>query len=162
MTYTKQLQDPRWQKKRLEVLERDDWRCKKCGDKKTELQVHHIKYHKKAWDTPLKHLDTLCAHCHVCVEGIKKLDKKYDLKFDYNALKIVKVAYDTKRVMFIFVFDKVFMETYRGYDEIIEGFCFHHPVCYKLSELLSHVPKGLKKPKSMLRSKPSQEDTLPF
>ena len=35
-TYKQKLKDPRWQKKRLKVLERDDWKCTRletdCGD----------------------------------------------------------------------------------------------------------------------------------
>ncbi len=30
MTYAEQLKDPRWQKRRLEILQRDEWRCL-CG-----------------------------------------------------------------------------------------------------------------------------------
>lgn len=65
MTYEEQLADPRWQKKRLKVLERDKWTCTKCGDKKTQLEVHHRKYKgKKAWNTPLRDLKTHCSVCH--------------------------------------------------------------------------------------------------
>jgi len=31
MTYKEKLLDPRWQKKRLEVLERDGWACRALG-----------------------------------------------------------------------------------------------------------------------------------
>ena len=40
-SYKKLLKDPRWQKKRLKVLERAGWACEECGDTKTELHVHH-------------------------------------------------------------------------------------------------------------------------
>lgn len=63
--YAEQLADPRWQKKRLKVLDRDKWTCTKCGDKKTQLEVHHKKYKgRKAWNTPLRDLKTHCSLCH--------------------------------------------------------------------------------------------------
>lgn len=32
MTYSQKLRDPRWQKKRLEILERDSFTCQHCHD----------------------------------------------------------------------------------------------------------------------------------
>lgn len=32
--YKEKLKDPRWQKKRLQIFERDDWCCQKCGDER--------------------------------------------------------------------------------------------------------------------------------
>lgn len=65
-TYSDKLRDPRWQKKRLEILERDGWKCKGCGDKKSTLNVHHLYYeaYKDPWDYPDKALKTLCEKCH--------------------------------------------------------------------------------------------------
>lgn len=62
--YKRKLADPRWQKKRLKILERDNWTCQKCGDTKTELQIHHEKYTGQPWDAPDEDLVTLCANCH--------------------------------------------------------------------------------------------------
>ena len=61
---------PKWQKKRLEVLQRDDFTCQKCGDAETELHVHHRTYHRgrKVWETPIDDLVTLCKPCHKAVE----------------------------------------------------------------------------------------------
>lgn len=66
MTYLEKLKDPRWQKKRLEILERDKWTCASCGDKKSTLHVHHIFYLSKTepWDVPSGLLITLCEDCH--------------------------------------------------------------------------------------------------
>ena len=41
MIYVEKLKDPRWQRKRLEILQRDDWKCYWCKDDKTTLNVHH-------------------------------------------------------------------------------------------------------------------------
>lgn len=66
MTYAEKLKDPRWQKKRLEVFNRDSFKCLLCEDNKTELQVHHISYDANCepWDYPLENFQSLCKHCH--------------------------------------------------------------------------------------------------
>jgi phage terminase large subunit GpA-like protein len=65
-SYSELLTDPRWQKKRLEILNRDDFTCQMCGDKETTLHVHHNWYEKekKPWEYKNKDLITLCKHCH--------------------------------------------------------------------------------------------------
>src|SRR5690349_359222 len=65
-TYSEKLKDPRWQKKRLKILERDEWICKGCfrGDK--TLHVHHNEYisGREPWEYEDKYLTTLCEECH--------------------------------------------------------------------------------------------------
>lgn len=68
MTYAEKLQDPRWQKKRLKILERDEWKCRLCFDTNATLHIHHKKYHKEPWDVDNDFLITYCKHCHVFVE----------------------------------------------------------------------------------------------
>jgi cytochrome c553 len=60
------LKDPRWQKKRLEILNRDEWACQKCYDDESTLIVHHRRYlpEKEPWDYPDELLITLCESCH--------------------------------------------------------------------------------------------------
>lgn len=64
--YRQQYLDPRWQKKRLEVLGRDEWRCQWCQDDNQTLHVHHLYYTpgKVVWDYPLDAFLTLCETCH--------------------------------------------------------------------------------------------------
>ena len=63
--YSEKLKDPRWQKKRLKILERDFWTCMSCCDTETTLHIHHKVYKaKEPWDEPDEHLITLCADCH--------------------------------------------------------------------------------------------------
>lgn len=64
-SYSDKLKDPRWQKKRLEILERDGWSCLFCGDDEATLHVHHISRHGEPWETPNTHLITLCSECHL-------------------------------------------------------------------------------------------------
>jgi len=71
-TYSQKLKDPRWQKKRLEILERDNWTCCGCGATDKELQVHHSQYNGKPWDAHSDNLQTLCHECHELIsEAIK-------------------------------------------------------------------------------------------
>lgn len=66
MSYSDKLKDPRWQKLRLQVLERDEWRCQLCFDDKNMLAVHHRYYERgrEPWDYPLTAFATLCQACH--------------------------------------------------------------------------------------------------
>lgn len=65
-TYAEKLKDPRWQRKRLEILQRDDFTCVACGDKEEALHVHHGFYRRNCepWDYPSESLWTLCEACH--------------------------------------------------------------------------------------------------
>jgi 5-methylcytosine-specific restriction endonuclease McrA len=50
------------------VMERDGWRCQKCGSLK-DLQVHHQTYRSRQGDDSLANLVTLCAYCHMEEHG---------------------------------------------------------------------------------------------
>jgi hypothetical protein len=65
-SYAEKLLDPRWQRKRLEIMQRDAWRCQHCADERSTLHVHHRDYHYglEPWDYPDAWLVTLCATCH--------------------------------------------------------------------------------------------------
>ena len=65
-SYSEQLKDPRWQRKRLAILERADFTCEQCGSKDSTLHVHHGYYEKgcKPWEYPDKSLHCLCENCH--------------------------------------------------------------------------------------------------
>ena len=65
-SYNDKLKDPRWQKKRLVVMQRDNFACKSCYDHESTLHVHHVKYLKSydPWDYPDDYMITLCDECH--------------------------------------------------------------------------------------------------
>jgi len=48
---------------RTQVLQRDGWRCQKCGSF-INLQVHHIRPRSRLGDDTETNLITLCANCH--------------------------------------------------------------------------------------------------
>lgn len=73
-TYAELLKDPRWQKKRLEILNRDSFICKSCGDNEKTLHVHHLVYinNNQPWEYEDKLLITLCEDCHQEIEERQK------------------------------------------------------------------------------------------
>jgi len=64
--YLELLKSPRWQKRRLEILERDEWACQLCGDEDSQLHVHHWVYewNRPPWEYPDEAMVTLCESCH--------------------------------------------------------------------------------------------------
>lgn len=71
LSYSDKLKDPRWQKKRLEIMERDEWRCRSCRSDSKQLQVHHIVYSRiDPWEYSNEVLQTLCCDCHEVRQSI--------------------------------------------------------------------------------------------
>lgn len=72
-SYQDALRDPRWQKKRLKILERDGWKCVECNAEDKPLHVHHSYYHpgfEGPWAYPDHSLLTLCEECHSVEESL--------------------------------------------------------------------------------------------
>lgn len=71
-SYAEQLRDPRWQRVRLRVFERADFRCQMCGDKRRTLEVHHSFYERRkmAWEYPLPSLICVCHLCHAAITTV--------------------------------------------------------------------------------------------
>lgn len=91
MTYSAKLRDPRWQRKRLEIFQRDNWTCLCCQRKDIELNVHHVVYRKiEPWDYPDYLYQTLCADCHAARQELT--DKSVD------ALRITLKDIPTERL----------------------------------------------------------------
>ena len=72
MTYSEKLKDPRWQRKRLEIMERDNFQCRFCDDNEKTLNVHHGYYEKglDPWEYKENTLYTICIECHEWVQNI--------------------------------------------------------------------------------------------
>ena len=73
-SYSDKLKDPRWQRKRLEVLERADFTCENCGDSESTLHVHHgyYEWNLDPWEYDTKTLHCLCDPCHKLAELSRK------------------------------------------------------------------------------------------
>lgn len=96
--YNKILRSPQWQKRRLEILSRDNFTCQICGHKDKELHVHHLAYSAK---NPCledgKNLITLCTDCHKAEHEAKRniLDTIYSLCNDGSTmLEIEALLYE--------------------------------------------------------------------
>jgi hypothetical protein len=94
--YLKKLQDPRWQKKRLEIFARDDFECQKCGRDNQTLVVHHRKYlsGREPWEYENNLLLTMCRECHEAEKDISKECQKLIsiLKTKFSAEDISSLA----------------------------------------------------------------------
>ena len=66
MNYKEQIKSPKWQKKRLEVLELRGFKCEECKCEDKQLHVHHRFYIKgrKYWEYDNDVLQVLCEDCH--------------------------------------------------------------------------------------------------
>jgi 5-methylcytosine-specific restriction endonuclease McrA len=52
-----------YQQLRLRVLERDGWRCQRCGVM-TNLEVHHLQLRSHQGEDRESNLIALCSACH--------------------------------------------------------------------------------------------------
>lgn len=91
--YKDLLRDPRWQKRRLEIFQRDNWKCVQCDAAAYELQVHHEQYCGLPWEAPDDCLKTLCVFCHQCIEFLKWMRKNRLLlranNFSYSEIDLI-------------------------------------------------------------------------
>lgn len=86
MTYQEQLRDPRWQKRKSQICNRDNWACKSCTKSDVTLHVHHIFYFSflMAWDYPNDLLITLCMDCHEKEKERPELQKDLAVALQLN------------------------------------------------------------------------------
>src|ERR1017187_10379558 len=65
LAYSEKLRDPRWQRRRLEIFQRDNWTCQLCCRTDLELHFHHLyRTADNPWEEPDLHLLTVCSLCH--------------------------------------------------------------------------------------------------
>jgi len=94
-TYSEKLTDPKWYDKRLEILERDENKCRICEEEKN-LQVHYTRYFKnrEPWEYDNSILMTLCKDCHEDLE-----EQVGDIKTLISLLQQDNFSMDKLRVM---------------------------------------------------------------
>lgn len=131
MTYLEKLQDPRWQKKRLEVMQRDNFTCVCCGDKETTLNVHHLKYTGKPWEAPNESLITTCKHCHTAIEFKNIYWESY-----FKVIKI-KSKSDKKNAFLIIIVESVIYFLQTDGISVDEMPLINIQMAIKLSEVLN-------------------------
>ncbi len=74
-SYLEMLRDPRWQRARLDTMQRAGFACERCGDKETTLNVHHKNYKRDhaPWEYELSNFVCLCRDCHEIVHKQKEM-----------------------------------------------------------------------------------------
>ena len=93
--YEQQLDDIRWKFKADNIRIRDKHQCRLCKDKKTQLDVHHIRYisGREVWDYDDGDLITLCHKCHEELHKRQNLEKLVPGSYYYDkALKGVGIV----------------------------------------------------------------------
>jgi len=119
--YSDKLKSPLWQKKRLEIFNRDKFKCRLCGDTETTLHVHHKSYSgADPWEISNKELITVCEHCHYELEKIKFDGHKFEIK------KILKMNNweNNSRIMYFSAGPLLYIRIYDANNKFICGFSF--------------------------------------
>lgn len=75
-SYSEKLKDPRWQKRRLQELERAGWACEWCSSTSKTLHVHHWLYRGEPWEALDETLSVLCEDCHREGDEVKALGEE--------------------------------------------------------------------------------------
>lgn len=110
ISYSEKLRNPLWQKKRLDILNRDNFTCQVCSDTETELHIHHKEYinGRKPWEYEDDNFQTLCKHCHVITETYKDIPvaiivagKSYNDKVKYTLISTILYSIDTGMILSI-------------------------------------------------------------
>lgn len=126
--YSKKLQDPRWQKKRLHILDRDNFTCKSCGSRGETLHIHHHLYEKgkDPWDYSDDIYETYCKRCHAIVEYLKKTIPSVTL------VRIIYKDNDDHQLAYTILIEKKKI--------LLAVFSYYHE---KYIELLVHIPSAV-------------------
>lgn len=83
--YSEQIKSPKWQKKRLEILQLHNFKCEECGSETKTLNVHHRFYIKgrKIHEYDNDVLQCLCEDCHAKVHKKKEVVEVLNPKLNY-------------------------------------------------------------------------------
>lgn len=73
-SYSDTLRDPRWQRRRLEEMQRASFACECCQASHRELHIHHLMYRGEPWEVPAGWLEVLCNRCHHWREAWNRLN----------------------------------------------------------------------------------------
>lgn len=127
-TYSEKLREPAWQRKRLDIFNRDNFTCQLCLDTKTELQVHHKAYisGKDPHEYEDYYLITLCKHCHAIVTELK-------INLFEQEPKVMKIGAGS--MMQIFFIDLRGLHMYQGNPLTLIG-RYSHKAANDLTQLL--------------------------
>lgn len=99
MSYAERLTHPKWQRRRLEIMSRAEFRCEKCGNDELELHVHHRAYRDGAmpWEYEDDELICLCVTCHDYLH--EKVYSRFDLEAVHSEIARVRKESDGWRAL---------------------------------------------------------------
>lgn len=129
MKYKEQIKTPQWQKRRLDIMQKDNFTCQICGSTEKTLNVHHFVYHegKMIWDYADWELITLCEECHMqehnmmdcIIEQIESIKRRGVTMHEIKSL-----------------LDTIDISLYLGNDEIIHSIAGDDSGCCKDNDIL--------------------------
>lgn len=90
-SYAEKLRDPRWQRKRLEILQRSNFSCEACSATDRTLNVHHRIYRRGAdpWAYADHELASLCEDCHQQEHSIRTRVEEVFAQLPPNEIEVV-------------------------------------------------------------------------
>jgi len=110
--YSKLLRDPRWQKKRLEIMQKHGFACRECGCTDRELHVHHCYYTKgkKPWEYEDSCYVVLCNEHHTLRQQYEDQVREFCSRFRINTLGQIAAIMEAISPMMVGCVAKVVLE----------------------------------------------------
>lgn len=169
-TYSELLKDPRWKKKRTEILIRDKYTCMHCSATGVVLHVHHEKYEGLSWEVSNRYLKTLCEKCHGLIhkEGKRNLSfrqpsqvrgillsamKKSNISYIILLYSIMAIKKNMNGGQFVLDCTKSWLYTRSDVDFLIEDRCI---VCVNKEKNKYIVNKRLRRSKGFTTQKEAE------
>ena len=135
MAYKDDLKDGRWQKKRLEIMQRDEFKCTHCGDSTKTLNVHHKEYikGKKPWDYDNSNFLCLCETCHENIHNPKIID------YNQNIIDSLSFLTDEDKSRFVDIFkDESVQKEIESYFTVLEGMMNNDSIFHNIINIVDN------------------------
>ena len=151
--YSNYWKDPRWQRFRLKVLEKDGFKCTNCGDAKSELHAHHLYYisKRKPWEYPEECVLTLCDDCHKVTHEVPSEILEWEI-----SLGVFTRAYHGNTIGFA-IGPMAYHLSADSIEELSDAVSWS--ICNR-EDLLKKILSSYRKSKLWKKSKPNKGGTL--
>ena len=94
-SYSDDLRNPLWQRKKSEIQIRDNFKCVMCFGEKSQIHVHHLAYlpNRKPWEYENEMLVCLCDKCHeIAHNDMPKIIALISFAALKNGLNLIDIA----------------------------------------------------------------------